>query len=813
MTSSTDTRSHAAIIRGPDVQAITTPKSATPCTPIRCFIVQSGAKPMYAVSISLGASSSYVAVAPVSSNTGAAAVPNAAPIKIIANSSGHRNTSVVAALTEQELLFGDNALHQYSRQPEKVVPYLFAYAAAAASIADAQHVRGTAAEGVAEPGVISSDLLKVVEAAAKQKYKGHCGLTEVTSDTRQLGFGYVSERNGDAVESRISAEDLFVHFLNYIKEHSIDGACGLAGTNRSGEATSSSTKLFLTLVVPRYGFPASTNSDGIVHRGRTVEWLKEAVRSSHLGAVVLQTSVVFSDEAALTAYDAAAQERSVPRLLSSAPHNVLVVDWGALGLCLSLLCIRGGVLVCPPQCHSVPYRCCTKGGSASGEGDFAVGAASGGDALDVALAERVAAQYMTRQRRLFVSPSHNSNALLQLNHALPTVGSTEHPATQLLHEAIPSRAMRRLVLLMAEKKVALHTNPQATSVSVEVEAFYEGTDLMDTQTLTKNKMDNAIRSEWRLADMFNKAVLAFAMKYKETWTEGFVDTVLLAGGMCQMACLTKLLTASIQSPEQRSLFSPAVRVMDSSLMGNGVCADELFCVGGCQQSCLVADTYTAHRLAMSRQSRKGTEKLQAAVFAQVAETVASVWGALTKDDEDESSGSEERKEGTLIGDPRARAFLAGNVYLYVGDTAALTSAATQQLSSASLRVLLGRSTALPCRVAIPWSPTSTEARAVLYFFTDTDGAPTTKSDSDLVEVRPLNNAGLVLSAAAAVGRGGKLGPLCIAVTAQAKWSAVSEREVHVGVQLVRVPEAHGADVASLVLTPGIVCCASEFVLR
>ncbi|CAJ1991551.1 protein of unknown function - conserved [Leishmania donovani] len=768
---------------------------------------------MYAVSVSLGASSSYVAVAPVSSNTGTAAVSDAVPIKVVANSSGHRNTPVVAALTEQELLFGDNALHQYSRQPQNVVPYLFTYAAAAASIADAQHVLGTVSEHAAESEETTSGLLRVVEAAANQKYKGHCRLTQVASGTRQLGFQYASEPDGELVESFISAEDLFIRFLNYIKEHTIDGACGLTATTGRDKATSSSAKLFLTLVVPRYAFPGAADSAHAARRGRTVEWLKEAVQSSHLGAVVLNTSVVFSDEAAVTAYDAATQERRVPRLLSTAPHNVLVVDWGAHGLCLSLLCSRGGILVCPPQHHNVPYRCFTKGSAAVGDGYFAVGAGSGGDALDVALAERVAAQYMTQQRRLFASPSRNFNALLHLNHALPTIGSTEHPATRLLHEAIPSRAMRRLALLMAEKKVSLNTNPQATSVSVEAEAFYEGMDLIDTQTLTKNKLDNAIRSEWGLLDMFSKAVRAFADNYKDTWTDGFVDTVLLAGGMCQMPSLTKLLAASVQSPEQRSLFAAAVRVLDSSLMGNGVCADELLSVGGCHHSCRVAECYTMQRLATSRQSRKSAGKLQAVVVTQAAETATSVWDALTKGDDDESSDVEDCKQEALMSDPHSGVFLAGNVYLYVGDTTALTCAATQQLPCASLRVLLAHSAALPCRVAIPWSPASPEARTVLYLFTDVHGAPSTDSAADLVEVRPVNSAGLVLHAAAALARGGALGPLCITFTAQAKWNEASEREVQVSVQLVRLPSVGGADIASLVLTPGVFCSSYEFVLQ
>ncbi|CBZ29403.1 conserved hypothetical protein [Leishmania mexicana MHOM/GT/2001/U1103] len=768
---------------------------------------------MYAVSVSLGASSSYVAVAPVSSTTGTAAVSDAAPIKVISNSSGHRNTPVVAALTEQELLFGDNALHQYSRQPQKVVPYLFTYAAAAASIADAQHVLGTEAEYAVEPEDATSDLLRVVEAAANQKYNGHCRLTQASSGTRQLGFEYTSESGGELAESFISAEELFIRFLNYVKEHSIDGACGLTTATGGDKAMSSSTKLFLTLVVPRYAFPGATDKAHVAHCGRAVEWLKEAVQSSHLGPVVLNTSVVFSDEAAGIAYDAATQERRVPRVLSTAPHNVLVVDWGAHGLCLSLLCSRGGVLVCPPPHHNVPYRCFTKGSAAVGDGYFAVGTGSGGDALDVALAERVAAQYMTQQRRLFASPSRNFNALLRLNHALPTIGSTEHPATGLLHEAIPSRAMHRLVLLMAEKKVSLNTNPQATSVSVEVEAFYEGMDLIDTQTLTKNKMDNAIRSEWGLLDMFNTAVRTFAEKYKDTWTEGFVDMVLLAGGMCQMPSLTRLLAASIQSPEQRSLFAAAVRVLDSSLMGSGVCADELLSVGGCHHSCRVAGCYMMQRLATSRQSRKSAGKLQAAVAAQAAEAATSVWDALTKDDDGESSDGEDEKPEELMSDPHCGVFLAGNVYLYVGDTTALTCAATQQLPCASLRVLLAHSAALPCRVAIPWSPTSPEARTVLYLFTDAHGPSSTDSAGDLVEVRPVNSAGLVLHAAAALARGEAVGSLCITFTAQAKWNEMSEREVQVSVQLVRVPSVGGADISSLVLTPGVLCSSYGFVLQ
>ncbi|KPI89614.1 hypothetical protein ABL78_1279 [Leptomonas seymouri] len=778
---------------------------------------------MYAVSISLGASSSYVAVAPVSnSSTGTASQSDTLPIKVIANSSGHRNTQVVASLMEQEVLFADNALHQYVRQPQKVVPYLFSFAAAAASIADAQHTTG-ASEGAAaadsEEEQPTSDLLQVVEAAVRQKYKGHCRMTVSTTGARRLGFMYTAEMNGEPVESFISAEDLFIRFLNYVKEHSIDGACGLATTGGGSpiDSAPNATKIFLTLVVPRYAFPEAADSAHNGHRSSTLEWLKEAVQASHLGAVVTNTSVVFSDEAAVLAYDGAAVERRIPRFLGTATHNMLVVDWGVHSLSLSLLCSRGGVLVCPPKQHNVPYRCFTKGSGASSEGYFSVGGCSGGDALDLALAERVAARYITQQRRLFSGTVRGINALAQLNQSLPSMGSSEHPATQVIQEAIPARAMRRLALLMAERKVSLNTNPQASSVSVEVEAFYEGMDLMDNQTLNKNKLDNAIRSEWGFVDMFNKAVRAFAERYQEVWTEGFVDAVLLTGGLCQMNSLTKLLTASITSAEQRSLFNPNVRVLDSSVMGNGVCADELFCVGGCQLSYRIAEAFTARRLAQGRQARKGAGKLRASIMAEAAEVATSVWEALTQDDDDdddEDSSDAGLQQVQVGGDAHTRPFLSRNVYVYGGDVANLTTAATQTLPRSSLQVLLAHSSALPTRVCIPWSPASAEAKAVLYLFTDAKEADAAGGESETVDVRPACAGGVVLSAAPAVDGSDAPCTLVIAVTAQSRWNENSEREVQVSVQVVRAQSGETAG-GSLppAITPGNVCSTTEFVLR
>jgi hypothetical protein len=572
------------------------------------------------------------------------------------------------------------------------------------------------------------------------------------------------------------------------------------------------------LVVPRYAFPDAADSTHTGHRSNTVEWLKEAVQASHLGAVVTHTAVMFSDEAAVMAYDGAAVERHIPRFLGTATQNMLVVDWGVHSLSLSLLCSRGGVLVCPLNQHNVPYRCFTKGSGAGSGGYFAVGGFSGGDAVDLALAERVAAQYILQQRRLFASTVRNFNALMRLNHALPSVGSSEHPATQVIQEAIPARAMRRLALLMAEKKASLNTNPQASSVSVEVEAFYEGMDLMDNQTLSKNKLDNAIRSEWGLVDMFNKAVRDFAKRYAETWTEGFVDAVLLAGGMCQMTSLTKLLAAAITSPEQRHLFSPKVRVLDSSVMGNGVCADELFCVGGCHLSYRAAEAFAAQRLAKSRQPHKGTGKFRAAVAAQAVEVATSVWEALTKDDddsEDDEDSSDAGSQKPAAGDAlHSGLFLTKNVYLYTGDVAALTGAAVQTLARSSLSVLLASASALPSRVCIPWKPTSPEAKVVLYLFTDaSSGAVASNAEGEVVAVRAAYLKGLTLTAAPALN--GDNGPAAffVVVTAQAKWNENSEREVQISVQLVRAPPGEArSGTPPLVITPGNVCSTTEFIL-
>lgn len=54
---------------------------------------------------------------------------------------------------------------------------------------------------------------------------------------------------------------------------------------------------------------------------------------------------------------------------------------------------------------------------------------------------------------------------------------------------LPVRSMRKLRLLAGERKTALSLSASSSlnNVPIEVEAFYEGVDLLDTQSLNKNK--------------------------------------------------------------------------------------------------------------------------------------------------------------------------------------------------------------------------------------------------------------------------------------------------------------------------------------
>lgn len=758
---------------------------------------------MFAVSISLGATNSYVAVAPV---TPAAPV---APIRVIANSSGHRNTPVSAVLTEQEILFGENAMHLFARQPTKVVPYLFTYTAAAAALSDASESL--------EDGTNDAfhDLLAAVQKASQKKFKGHCRLVEEPVEGTKhcrLGYRYDASDAGDIVEKFISAEDLFVQFLNHVKTHSIDGVCGLTQTVERG--AEKQKVLLLTVVVPRYAFPAAAAPAHRSHRHAAVDWLKGAVRASKLDEVTLQTSIIFSDEAALMAFDSAPSRVHEPYFLfppnanplslsvALEEANVLVIDWGSNALTFTLQRVCGGLLTYPSDQHgSIPYLCSVLTGPTCVDSYFSPSKACGGDALDVAMAERVAANYVIQQRRSF-GHIRNINVLMQLNQNLVSPPAEGTNGSQIIAECIPSRAMRRLTLLMEEKKMALNTNPQANSVGVEVEAFYEGMDLQDNQTLARSKFESAVNSDWGLAEMFENALKAFCVRYTELLQQHPVSHVVLTGGMCQIQSLVQMITRVIKTsrvPEVRAAVSPSVTVLDPAIIGNGASSGELSAVGGCLHSYHLGMLATREQeLTQQQQKRKRKSKAEATALKEGLDGIAEVRNALLRDDSDDEDGEED--SAVAVEGTEHINLLEHNVYIYTGDVSALSSsdAASVEVPRQSVVKAFSRHTPLPARFVA--ASANTNSASVLYLLTDARLAADA-SESSLV-LRPACAKGIAIQPCGDT-------PLFLVLTAQCKADDEGEKRVFVSVQAVRSPSEQVPDL----LTPHNVVSVEEVGLR
>lgn len=791
---------------------------------------------MFAVSISLGSTSAYVSVAAValsggsgSNNNnnngggggGAAAPGPFAPIKVIANSAGHRNTPVAAALTAQEVLFSENAIHAFVRQPQTVVPCVFSYAAVAAATSDASQANDKAARQLADR------LRETVDDGANTKYRGHCALEEraVSDGIRRHGFAYeVSEPSGNSVEAFVSAEDLLIQFLNYVKEHSIDGACGLSSSDTADAGKEKVKKavkktLLLTIVAPRSAFPsvaAASEAGSQRRRADAVEWLTDAVRASSLGDVVLQTTVLFSDEAALMAFDSAPRSQGRPQpyflfpsgVSPAAPDggcdetpepidcaNVLVADWGAQALSFSFLKTSGGLLVQPKG--GVPYmRCTTIEGGGGGGGvaatlpspgqcyySAASSACSGGDALDIYLAEKLAANYVVTNRRMFQSLVPNMRPLQELvnpSGSASGIVAAAREARHVLSEVIPARTLRKLRLLTEEKKIALNTNPQASHVAVEMEAFYEGMDLMDNRSFSRMKFEAAVLGERPSVEHFVASLAEFVRRHRSAIKACKINYALLTGGMFQVPCILQGVRRALEHPSNADVQSAlldggaSVTVLDASAIGGGVAADELFSVGGCLYSyhlarLVDAKSDVAASLAKRQKKRTAAAKVQAEMLRQRQRTLEAVWSAVTasesdSSDDDGASGpdgrdSNNRVEADVTDNHAETAehafFLKHNVYLYTGEDSAVidrSSSSCSPLGSVALPrsrlvALAKRGSALPTRVAclVPAADATDELGddAVLYLFTDAaidDGV--TGQESDTAAVISLVDEGI-----------------------------------------------------------------------
>ncbi|RNF11383.1 hypothetical protein TraAM80_01000 [Trypanosoma rangeli] len=826
---------------------------------------------MYAVSISLGSSSAVVAVAAATTTAAsvAAGAETAAPIKVAINSAGHRSTPVMAAFAgNEEVLFGDDARALYPRTPDVVVPYLFASAAVAEQQRRQQRYdnddaadKGNSGSTVEENFVLV--LQRGIEEAAKKHYKGYCPLVTGEGDKAgRLGFFPPNQSDeGEENNDFVNAEDMLVEFFNHIKKHTVDAACELAATDEKSSPQgklpqqAGISKIILTIVVPRYLFMGAVASSKILQGNvddasqDVVQWVRNAVFTSHLGAVAAHVSVLFSDEAALLAMDAVAcrPHPSHPMadryfLLSASasmsygvgtggtitspwPYSrVLIVDWGALGVSLTRLRLEGGCLV--DEAKPLFLRACQTGVNSRGaEFGFAAAACSGGDAVNLALRERLATAFAQQQRRVLGYQSLDD---------------------------FPLRAQRRLLLVAEDKKVALS---KAAQVPVEVEALAEGIDMRDTATFSRIRVDAALRGEWKFVESFER-VLAEYLHLLQQADDGVIDAVVLCGGMLQMPCIAQSLRhiftqRALFPGEGPRLFARNLVIMEaatsttlvedcssdsskcsSQLRPNNTVfgAEELPCVGGCLHSyhlalaALQEQEHGYKDTARGGKNRKNTvnpgRKKQ-----ELAEGARRAWLALTLGDTGRhDDGSRRCNEVAVLQHP---------ILLYTqSNLQALHSALTQQqkkgaalqISTAALSVLFAAHTLLPARVVVPLTGARRDP-FVLYLFMgcEDDMQQQQHKEGGLDEmtalscVIPLRNKGVSLPAVEEEEAGGKWRN-CIVFTlcedensdAALTGGAATTEPLKLMIQLVRVA-THASE--SFVIGPGDVQASVTLDLR
>ncbi|EKF31345.1 hypothetical protein MOQ_004822 [Trypanosoma cruzi marinkellei] len=763
---------------------------------------------MYAVSISLGSSSAVVAVAAATTAT-AAGAETFAPIKLTANSAGHRSTPVMAAFAgNEEVLFGEDARALYARTPEVVVPYLFAFAAVAERHQKQQRRCNMSGDSEKEN---SDDAEKValtlkceIEEAAGKQFKGSCPLLTGEGDEAQRP-GFCLPSWGDELDEKngfISAEDVLVGFFNHIKRHTVDGACGLTSTAENfstQEETSQQAKqpeIILAVVVPRYLFhgavpldnsPQEEESIGSQDAGRrdAIQWLRNTILKSHLGAVAMHVSVLFSDEAALLAMDAvscrphpshpmadryfllpsSASASSTAAIdgavASSWPYSrVLVVKWGSLGVSLTRLCLEGGCLVDEPR--PVFLRASQKVVNSQGaEFGFAATSCGGGDAVNLALRECLAQTFAQKQRRVLGYQSLSD---------------------------FPARAQRRLLLVTEEKKVALS---KAAQVPVEVEALAEGIDMHDTVTFSRVRVDAALRGEWGFIESFEKVLVEY-LHLLEQKEDGVIDAVVLCGGMLNMPCIAQSLrnifTQHANVPrEGRRLFARNLVIMEAGKSttlvvdgskGSGISssqsvsnritfgAEELPCVGGCLHSYHLALGALQEREHGYRDDAKSRKNGKRRVYMgrkkqERVEGSRRVWLALTFGDAGKHNAGNQRCNEVVV--------LQNSIFLYTDSNPnALRSAvaiqkeknAPLQLPKAALSVLFAAHTLLPARVIVPVTGEGRDP-FVLYLFMGSESntqqhhqqllqqkqkREASDEENAFFNVAPLSDAGVTLPA-------------------------------------------------------------------
>lgn len=299
----------------------------------------------------------------------------------------------------------------------------------------------------------------------------------------------------DDEEAVHDAMTILTQFLTRFRGAAVEGACG------------GSTPAAVTLAIPRY-----------LSVGPYASVLESAGYSGFL-------QVIHSDTAAALAY-----ADSVPRSVGSSgdAHAVLVADWGAKTLCLSLLRCAGGAV--DHVTHRVAYSC-------------------GGVIIDKEI-QNYGAQCFQKKTRM--DPRDNA------------------------------RSMRKLLLAAEEKKKALSATTAAT---IEIEAFCEGIDLKEP--ISRVKLESIIRDK-DLCGAFDRLLEELmedvASVYEADPDMPRISQVVLSGGTLRIPMLAQYVKTAVQRlPQQQPKYSrETVAVLDS------IASDEVTAVGACIQATAAA---------------------------------------------------------------------------------------------------------------------------------------------------------------------------------------------------------------------------------
>ncbi|CCW62689.1 unnamed protein product [Phytomonas sp. EM1] len=300
----------------------------------------------------------------------------------------------------------------------------------------------------------------------------------------------------------------------------------------------------------------------------------------------------------------------------------------------------------------------------------------------------------------------------------------QRKAAAIVAECIPVRSLNRLRLSIEERKVALSTNPNANSASVEVEAFYEGMDLQDSQTLSRNKFESAIASVNSLSGIFNGMLNEFAERFIKQLKDYPINYVVIAGGMHNIPSVVQMVQKAISQSSSASVSAcfdlSSLRFLSDSVAGKGFGTDELAAVGACfhsSQIALLAHEQAEVRSKLHKRNKQNHKRkgLSTIALQETEESLFRIWSCLSME-----SGSEDDDDDDEHTHVRV---LKHNVYAFVGENAAsrladLTSQGTDtlELEASELSCLFSQGTPLPSRVVI--SHEASAGSLVLYLFSD-----------------------------------------------------------------------------------------------